>query len=186
MRPRVGLTCGFPAFIAFLSVHDWPAREPCPNCRRPRVVNRDQCEHCGAAFPPPERTGIEKGNPRDNFFVSGNYSLGALSLTARTQRYGAVSFASGNATSNTTGALYQTFGAKWVTDLGLSFTLRSKYTLSIGADNVFDVYPDRNINPGDPATANGGISNFGIFPYNGITPFGSNGRFLYTKLTLGL
>lgn len=53
------LACGFPAFIAFLSVHDWPARAPCPNCRRPRVVNRDQCEHCGAGFPPPERTGIE-------------------------------------------------------------------------------------------------------------------------------
>ena len=55
-----------------------------------------------------------------------------------------------------------------------------------GADNVFDVYPDRNLNPGNPTTSNGGISNFGIFPYNGISPFGFNGRFIYFKLGFGL
>jgi iron complex outermembrane recepter protein len=139
-----------------------------------------------------ERTRIEKGNPRDNLFVSGNYSLGALSLTARTQRYGAVSFASGNSTSNATGALYQTFGAKWITDLSASWalrsaSLRSTYTLTIGADNVFDVYPDRFVNPGDPATpSNGGLSNFGTIPYTQFSPFGFNGRFIYTKLSVGL
>ncbi|HEU4786373.1 MAG TPA: TonB-dependent receptor, partial [Gemmatimonadaceae bacterium] len=138
-----------------------------------------------------ERTRIEKGNPRDNFFVSGNYSLGAFGLTARTQRYGAVSFASGNATSNTTGALYQTFGAKWITDLSTSWALRSSalrstYTITIGADNLFDVYPDRFVNPGDPATSNGGLSNFGTIPYTQFSPFGFNGRFIYTKLSVGL
>ena len=68
----------------------------------------------------------------------------------------------------------------------MSYTLKSRYSLTIGSDNVFDVYPDRNLNPGDPATSNGGISNFGIFPYNGISPFGFNGRFIYTRLSLGL
>ena len=38
--------------------------------------------------------------------------------------------------------------------------------------------------PWRSATSNGGISNFGIFPYNGISPFGFNGRFIYTKLSL--
>ena len=33
---------------------------------------------------------------------------------------------------------------------------------------------------------NGGTSNFGIFPYAGISPFGFNGRFIYTKLAVGL
>jgi len=56
----------------------------------------------------------------------------------------------------------------------------------LGADNVFDVYPDRQLNPGNPTTSNGGTSNFGIFPYNGISPFGFNGRFIYTRLSLGL
>ena len=131
-----------------------------------------------------ERTRIEKGNPRDNLFVSGNYDIGGLGLTARVQRYGEVSVA-GTSATNGTGTLDQTYGAKTLTDVSASYTLR-RYTLTIGADNVFDVYPDRNLNPGDPATGNGGISNFGIFPYAGITPFGFNGRFLYTKVSLGL
>ena len=87
--------------------------------------------------------------------------------------------------TNATGTLDQTYSAKAITDLNASYTLR-RYTLTVGADNVFDVYPDRNLNPGDPATGNGGISNFGIFPYNGISPFGFNGRFVYTKLSVGL
>jgi iron complex outermembrane receptor protein len=132
-----------------------------------------------------ERTRIERGNPRDNLFVSGNYSAGGLGFTARTQRYGEVSIA-GVTPTNATGTLDQTFGAKWITDFSLSYTLLRRYSLTVGADNVFDVYPDRNVNPGDPQTSNGGISNFGIFPYNGISPFGFNGRFVYTKLSLGL
>ncbi len=131
-----------------------------------------------------ERARIEKGNPRDNFFVSGNYSQRWLGLTARTQRYGEVSVA-GATPTNATGTLDQTYGAKWISDVSASATLRQKYTLTIGADNVFDVYPDRNLNRGDVTTGNGGLSNFGIFPYAGISPFGFNGRFVYTKLTLG-
>lgn len=131
-----------------------------------------------------ERARIEKGNPRDNLFVSSTYSHRGLDLTARTQRYGQVSIA-GTTPTNATGTLDQTYGAKWITDLSGAYTIASRYTLTIGADNVFDVYPDRNLNPGDPATTNGGISNFGVFPYNGISPFGFNGRFLYTKVSFG-
>jgi iron complex outermembrane receptor protein len=69
-----------------------------------------------------ERTRIEKGNPRDNFFVSGNYEVGAFGFTARTQRYGEVSVA-GVTPTNATGTLDQTFGAKWITDLSVSYTL---------------------------------------------------------------
>jgi iron complex outermembrane receptor protein len=130
-----------------------------------------------------EKTRIEKGNPRDNLFGSANYSLGGLGLTARVQRYGEVSVA-GTSPTNLTGTLDQTYGAKTVTDLSGSYSLR-RYTITIGADNVFDVYPDRNLNPGDPATGNGGLSNFGIFPYAGISPFGFNGRFVYTKVSIG-
>ena len=131
-----------------------------------------------------ERTRIEKGNPRDNLFGSANYTIDGLGLTARLQRYGEVTVA-GNTPTNTTGTLDQTYGAKTLTDLSASYTLR-RYTVTAGADNVFDVYPDRTLNPGNPTTGNGGLSNFGIFPYAGISPFGFNGRFLYTKLSIGL
>ena len=53
------LLTGLPGLIAFLSVNEWPAREPCPSCGGRRVVTREKCEHCGAAFAPPQKVGIE-------------------------------------------------------------------------------------------------------------------------------
>jgi prepilin-type N-terminal cleavage/methylation domain-containing protein len=50
---------GVPGLLAFLSVQEWPARVPCPDCQRLRLVDRQQCEHCGAVFAPPEKTGTE-------------------------------------------------------------------------------------------------------------------------------
>jgi hypothetical protein len=57
------LLSGFPGLLAFLSVQEWPARKPCPACKRPRTVDREHCEHCGAAFAPPEKEGIELFEP---------------------------------------------------------------------------------------------------------------------------
>jgi hypothetical protein len=54
---------GIPGLLAFLSVQEWPARESCPQCHKPRLVNREHCEHCGAEFPPPEKTGTEIFEP---------------------------------------------------------------------------------------------------------------------------
>jgi hypothetical protein len=53
------LLTGFPGLLAFLCVREWPARESCPACKKPRVVDRERCEHCGANFSPPEKTGRE-------------------------------------------------------------------------------------------------------------------------------
>jgi hypothetical protein len=68
LRAQVGwavflLLCGVPGLLAFLSVQEWPAREACPNCKRLRLVDRAQCEHCGADFAPPEKTGTEVFEP---------------------------------------------------------------------------------------------------------------------------
>ena len=67
-------------------------------------------------------------------------------------------------------------------------------TLTAGADNLFDVYPDQNNDVGDPragtlsaaAGPNGrsGNANFGIFPYNQFSPFGFNGRYVYARVAL--
>lgn len=53
------LLFGLPGLLAFLCLHEWPARELCPNCKRLRFVNRERCEHCDAAFAPPAKNGTE-------------------------------------------------------------------------------------------------------------------------------
>jgi iron complex outermembrane receptor protein len=71
----------------------------------------------------------------------------------------------------------QTFSAKWITDLDISYNLWGQVTVAAGASNIFDVYPDQNI------AAN---SNSGIFIYSGISPFGFNGRYYYGRLSYRL
>jgi hypothetical protein len=53
------LLTGIPGFLAFLCVQEWPARVVCPQCKKRRTVDRENCEHCGAPFPPPEKNGTE-------------------------------------------------------------------------------------------------------------------------------
>ena len=57
---------------------------------------------------------------------------------------------------------------------------------AIGADNVFDVYPDRSPFGPRPASAGGGVYpiNQYYLPYSGFSPFGFNGRFLYARASV--
>jgi len=132
-----------------------------------------------------ERTRIELGQPEDNFNLSGILTWKKWMFNYRTQRFGEVVEFGAPAD----GSLDQTFRAKWVSDVSVGYTHNKQLSIIIGADNVWDVYPDRNNNDGpiatNPNTTNGGNSNFGIFPYNGISPFGFNGRFAYVKVSWG-
>ncbi len=137
-----------------------------------------------------ERVRTERGQPRDNIILSANYNLGPFGGLLRSQRFGKVT------TANViqTDTLDQTFRAKWITDASASYTFARIYTLTAGADNIFDVYPDRNSYPGNPLNGAGGIpgngvagnGNVGIFPYSGVSPFGFNGRFVYGKVSIFL
>jgi hypothetical protein len=69
-RARMGwgvfhLLFGLPGLLTFLSMQEWPARERCPGCKRLRPVDREHCEHCGAPFAPPAKTGTEIFEPLD-------------------------------------------------------------------------------------------------------------------------
>jgi hypothetical protein len=53
------LLVGPGALLALYALYDWPAKEACPACGKMRVVNRESCEFCGAAFSRPAPTGKE-------------------------------------------------------------------------------------------------------------------------------
>jgi iron complex outermembrane recepter protein len=125
-----------------------------------------------ALFSRVDQARLEKGNPRDNLVLSANLDVGRFGINFRNQRFGSVT-AYGSTTSSTAD---QTWTPKWVTDLSLSYGPVSRATLTLGADNLTNQYPDPTI------TAN---TNSGILPYSGISPFGINGRFLYAKLSYG-
>jgi hypothetical protein len=54
-----GLVWGLTGLLLMLAVQEWPARVTCPKCRKPRVVTRDTCEHCGAPHAAPAADGTE-------------------------------------------------------------------------------------------------------------------------------
>src|SRR5687768_4134867 len=137
----------------------------------PQLGNRQE-----TLFDRVERARIEEGQPRDNLHIALNHTSGPLGINLATARYGEVTSRGVAVTAPATPA-DQTFSAKWITDIGLSYGFTRGFTLMVGADNVFDVYPDENIAP---------ASNSGIFPYNQISPFGFNGAYYYVRGRIAL
>jgi hypothetical protein len=54
-----GLVWGPLGLLLLLALEEWPARIACPQCRKPRVVTRDTCEHCAAPHAPAATDGTE-------------------------------------------------------------------------------------------------------------------------------
>jgi iron complex outermembrane receptor protein len=152
---------------------------------------------------------LERGQPRDTFNISAVWDYKKWSVLVRDTRFGkvsAVAFSSATqaqidaltpgynvelrpAVPGTVGGtttnqqVIQTFGAKWLTDLDVSYKLTKNITISAGANNIFDVYPDENIRSKIVnGTVFNGADNVGIFPYSGISPFGFNGVTYYGKV----
>jgi len=136
-----------------------------------------------ALFGRAERGRIEEAQPRDNLLLSANYTKGVFGGVVRTQRFGEVTNRQIAAATNQPPD--QTFSAKWVTDVSGSYRVLNRVTFSVGADNVFDIYPDVQSDNGDITRNYAGNANFGMNPYSGISPFGFNGRFLWAKVSYG-
>ena len=118
-----------------------------------------------------ERGRIEENQPRQTISATLDHTVNRFSAMVHTQRFGEVGI------RGVTPSLDQKFGAKWLTDVNASYSLLRQLRLTIGSNNIFDVYPDRNI----PAN-----SNSGILPYNQVSPFGFNGRFIYGRVRYDL
>jgi iron complex outermembrane receptor protein len=117
-----------------------------------------------------ERNRTEEVQPRNNVRVGANYSRSNVSLDVQQARFGSFTIRpdlTGNALND------QTFGAKWITDVSATYRL-AQVGFTLGSDNVFDIYPDRNI----PLNQVGGTK-----PYSEYSPFGQNGRFVYFRVT---
>ena len=130
-----------------------------------------------------------EGQPRDKIVLSADGKIGDLGVTLRGTRYGrVVSPGNTNPIANPTsltdfGPDDIFLGKKWVTDLELRYELLERIDFAIGANNLFDVYPDRSPKGARPAAVGGVYPvNQYYFPYSTFSPFGFNGRFLYGRI----
>ncbi|AXI83323.1 TonB-dependent receptor [Xylella taiwanensis] len=116
-----------------------------------------------------ELTRITQGTPRDKAFLSGIWSIGNWLFTATGTRWGEFTVYN----TPTTAPVQQTFAPKWTLDLAASYRLQH-WNFTIGADNVTNTYPDRDL------VAQGTRS---YLPYNRSSPFGFNGAFAYANIS---
>ncbi|WP_324809162.1 TonB-dependent receptor [Sphingomonas sp. LY29] len=130
------------------------------------------------------------GQPRDKVVLSADGDIGNFGVTARTTRYGkVVSPGAVNPISDPTsltalGPDDIKLGRKWITDLEGRYKI-GKIELAVGANNLFDIYPDRSPFGPRPASV-GGVypANQIYIPYSIFSPFGFNGRFLYGRASI--
>jgi iron complex outermembrane receptor protein len=114
-----------------------------------------------------EQNRILCAQPNDNLRLGGDWRRKAVGVDLNVSRVG--SFCS---TESVNPADDQTYSAKWLTDVEASYRVGS-YMVAIGAENLFDVFPDRN-------TTVNSFNGIQTFPRN--SPFGFNGRSIYARL----
>ena len=128
-----------------------------------------------------QRIDAERLAPQHRAVFTANWSLDGLSLNIRENYYG--SWVAAQDYGETNGVPNQVFGAKFTTDLELSYNFAEHFTLSIGALNFTDEKPDRLKATASVALyplTGGGTDNGQFYPRAG-GPFGVNGGFYYAK-----
>ena len=115
---------------------------------------------------------LESAVPRTKVNLTFDYSVGRLYFMLRNVYFGEVEEATNNIENE------QVFGAKVVTDFSVGFKLARRVNVTLGSNNIFDVYPDMNIEANQSD---------GRFLYSRRSQqFGFNGRYLFARMVFNL
>ena len=124
-----------------------------------------------------QRFNISNLPPKHRGNLSANWQIDNFTINARENFY--------SSWANQLEYPGQTFGSKFLTDFDISYTLAEHFTLTLGANNIFNTFPDK-IAPSTTtpiyaltnSTADGQI-----YPRSG-GPFGINGGLYYARLRI--
>jgi iron complex outermembrane receptor protein len=106
--------------------------------------------------------------PTSQFEGQANFRTEHYDISWRTTRYGKSEEPRRGATSGV-----QVYAPDWRHDVSLAWRPVTGLEARIGADNLFDTYPDETV---------GVESYFGNFPYGYARPIGINGRYIFASL----
>jgi iron complex outermembrane recepter protein len=146
----------------------------------------------GAYFNREDESRMEIAVPQDKVSFTINYKINNFSVMLRNVRFGEVVyldptinpanpavFPMNAFNNNTRETLDQTFAPKIVTDLTFGYQITKQLNLSLGANNLFDVYQDKHTHAGNLS--------FGRFVYSRrVQQMGFNGRYVFGRLVFKL
>ena len=127
----------------------------------------------GTYFDESSRIYLELAVPRVKANLSHNLELGNWNFFLRNAFFGEVTD-----TGNLTGGGHPEIGSVVVSDLTIGYSFNDSVKLTVGANNLFDVYPDEL--PGYLTSSN-------QFVYSRrVSQFGNNGRYVFGRLSFNL
>lgn len=116
---------------------------------------------------------LENVIPNQKFNISLTYAIQKWNLFLRNNYFGGVTEPS-NTLSN-----QQYYNPRWITDVSIAYKLTDFLKLTVGANNLFNCYPEK--------VAKKANSNQGQFVYSRyVSQFGFNGRYIFTRLNFNL
>ncbi|MDY0781187.1 TonB-dependent receptor [Tenacibaculum sp. IB213877] len=129
-------------------------------------------------FPEDSRIYLEEAVPRTKINLSNTLSTDKFNVFLRNVYFGEVTEATTDIDRQ------QVFGSKIVTDLSVGFKATDELTFTVGANNLFDIYPDR---AASSFSDGGNNRSDGRFDWSRrAQQFGIGGRFMFARLSFVL
>jgi iron complex outermembrane receptor protein len=136
-----------------------------------------------------DQSRVEVANPKNKVSFALNYKYSKFSTMVRFVRFGEVTYWDPsnpaaptmlvNAFTGASEVTDQTFSAKTVTDFSLSYDIAKSVTATIGANNVFNVYPDIQTHSNNQSA--------GRFLYSRrVQQMGFNGAYYFARLKFNI
>ena len=146
------------------------------------LINKPQ-EYNIANLAPQNRISASAAWQIDNFTINARANYYGKWSNALEYYFGPASLSTAQLNALTVAPPSQIFGAKTLFDLDVSYTFAEHFTLTVGANNLFNVFPDKiqasGVNP--IYQLSGGLNDGQVYPRSG-GPFGINGGFYYARL----
>jgi iron complex outermembrane receptor protein len=120
---------------------------------------------------------LETASPKVRLNLGGLWRMGDWTVNLRENYFGKSS-----EQFSTDGAVYREnrIKASLLTDLEVSYQISKAWSLSLGANNLFNEYPDK-VNPLTLAEQRANLDNGAVTIYPGFSPYGINGGYYYAR-----
>ena len=126
---------------------------------------------------------FETSTPENKLNLAAIWNIEDLQISLRSTRFGEWTDAQSNSDKSQLGYV-EKFKAQWITDLDVAYQVTNNIKLTLGVNNLFDDYP-KAANEFVNEDGSARITTFGrLLPFSAFSPYSTDGRFLYGRISI--